>query len=313
MPRLDAKIKEGFPLSDPDAPKNPDKARNERPRGRPQGRSTGQAGKRPSAPHGQGARKGSSARRSGRGGQRAASSDDDSGWVWGGHAARAALANPSREVFEILATRNAARELGETRIEPRIVEPRAIDQHLPAGASHQGLAVRCTQPETIPLADLAAVESGVVMVLDQVTDPRNVGAVLRSAAAFGALGVVLQDRKAPPFLGACAKAAVGAADALPHARVVNISRALNQLSEAGWRCVGLAGEGVEDLPQAVSAPKIALVMGSEDKGLRPSVAEACDQLSRIPISGEVESLNISVAAAVALYEASRAQTAFNLG
>lgn len=227
-------------------------------------------------------------------------------WVWGAHAARAAVANKKRRVERILATRNAARDLGvdEARIE--IVEPKAIDAAIPPGAVHQGVAVRCTQPRAVPLSKIAKKPGpgDRLIVLDGVTDPHNVGAVMRSAVAFGARAIVLQDRKAPPLSGACAKAAVGAADALDHVRVVNISRALEELRDNGWRAIGLAGAGETELSKIAAQSReqpVALVLGSEDKGLRPSVAAACDQLARISISEHVESLNISTAGAIALY------------
>ncbi|MCG8442321.1 MAG: RNA methyltransferase [Caulobacterales bacterium] len=206
-----------------------------------------------------------------------------------------------------MATRNAARQIRSDAPGLRVVEPRQIDAALPAGASHQGLAVRCAALPATPLDALLAPCEGVLVVLDQVTDPRNVGAVLRSAAAFGARAVILQDRKAPPFFGACAKAAVGAAERLAHARVVNIARTLESLREAGWTAVGLAGGGESALASAVEKAEggLALVLGAEDKGLRPSVAAACSGLARIPIDEAVESLNVSTAAAIALYEAGR--------
>jgi 23S rRNA (guanosine2251-2'-O)-methyltransferase len=142
-------------------------------------------------------------------------------------------------------------------------------------------------------------------MLDQLTDPQNVGAIFRSAAAFGARGVILQDRHAPALTGALAKAAAGAIEAIPHARVVNLSRALEQLSEGGWRVVGLDGSATETLEQALDARPTVLVLGSEGEGLRRMVAEHCDVLARIPMPGGFESLNVSNAAAVALYEAAR--------
>jgi 23S rRNA (guanosine2251-2'-O)-methyltransferase len=142
-------------------------------------------------------------------------------------------------------------------------------------------------------------------MLDQVTDPQNVGAILRSAAAFGAKGVILQARHAPALSGALAKAAAGAVDHLPHAEEVNLSRALERLADLGWRAVGLAGEATEALADVLDARPTVLVMGSEGEGLRRLVAEHCDALARIPMPGGFESLNVSAAAAVALYEASR--------
>jgi 23S rRNA (guanosine2251-2'-O)-methyltransferase len=142
-------------------------------------------------------------------------------------------------------------------------------------------------------------------VLDQVTDPQNVGAILRSAAAFGVVGAVLQDRHAPKLSGALAKAAAGAIEQIPVTRVVNLSRAIDQLSQAGWRVVGLAGEAERGLGEVLDGSPTVLVLGSEGEGLRRLVAEHCDELAKIPMPGDFESLNVSAAAAVALYEATR--------
>ena len=144
-------------------------------------------------------------------------------------------------------------------------------------------------------------------MLDQVTDPQNVGAILRSAAAFGAVGVVLQDRHAPKLTGALAKAAAGAVDRIATAHVVNLARALDELTDAGWRAVGLAGEGGHPLAQVLDGSPTVLVLGSEGEGLRRLVAEHCDELAAIPMPGGFESLNVSAAAAIALYEATRAR------
>lgn len=146
------------------------------------------------------------------------------------------------------------------------------------------------------------------MVLDQITDPHNVGAIFRSAAAFGARAVVMQDRKSPPLFGTVCKSAVGTAETLAHVRVVNIADALEAFREAGRTVLGLAGEATLPLAEAVkqaAGPGLVLVLGAEDKGLRPRVADHCDALVRIPMSGGAESLNVSTAAAIALYEASR--------
>lgn len=232
---------------------------------------------------------------------------DNIAWIWGSHAALAALNNPARKILGLYLTRNAATE-GFSAFADRaeIVDPKALNAMLPDGAVHQGVALKTKQPDGVSLEDLISPAQGLIVMLDGVTDPRNAGAIYRSAAAFGARGIIMQDRKAPPLSGGLAKTAVGAAETVPTARVVNLSRALNELTKRGWRAVGLAGEAEIALSEAVSGEDaVVLVMGAEEKGLRPSVAEACDSLARIPISDKVESLNVSVAAAVALYEWAR--------
>lgn len=239
------------------------------------------------------------------------SGEDDLGWIWGRHAALAALANPERRIVRALATRNALKDVPEgVRDRVELVEPKTIDAALPPSAVHQGFAVHCAELAPVALARLATPAEGVVIVLDQVTDPQNAGAILRTGVAFGARGLVMQDRKAPPLMGAAAKAAVGAAERLAHARVVNISRAVEELRAAGWTAIGLAGEAEATLEEALATANrgVALVLGAEGKGLRPSVAEACDVLARIPISDAVESLNVSAAAAIALYAANARRT-----
>ncbi|KCZ48578.1 MULTISPECIES: RNA methyltransferase [unclassified Hyphomonas] len=231
----------------------------------------------------------------------------DSGvWIWGVHAVEAALANPERKLIELLATENAAARLPADAPKPQIVTAKDIDPRLPPGSVHQGLALRAEPLDPVALEDL--IHEGVerIVVLDQVSDPHNLGAIYRSAAAFGFGALVLQTRNAPPITGIVAKSAVGAIETVAEARVVNISRALEQLGEAGYHTVGLAGEGEADIAQAVKgAGKLAIVLGAEGPGLRPGVAKACAELARIPISAAMESLNVSNAAAIAFYEAAR--------
>jgi 23S rRNA (guanosine2251-2'-O)-methyltransferase len=230
-------------------------------------------------------------------------------WLWGWHPVVAALSNAARGAPKrLLATPERARELAArfpALPAAEIADAQAIARLLPPGATHQGLALRTAPLEPLPLAELASPAAGVLVMLDQVTDPQNVGAVFRSAAAFGARGVIMQDRHAPPFTGVLAKAAAGALDVVPHARVVNLARALDELENLGWRAVGLAGEAGDDLADVLDSRPTVLVLGSEGEGLRRLVGEHCDVLARIPMPGGFESLNISAAAAIALYEATR--------
>jgi 23S rRNA (guanosine2251-2'-O)-methyltransferase len=221
----------------------------------------------------------------------------------------AALANPNRGAVErLMATPDRARQI-ESRFGAshiiEIADNHQIAQHLPQGAVHQGIALRAGALEDAALEDFEPRPGAVLLMLDQVTDPQNVGAILRSAAAFGASGLVLQERHAPRLTGALAKAAAGALERTPIARVVNLSRALEQLTDAGWRPVGLSGDSERTLAEVVDERPVVLVLGSEGEGLRRLVAEHCDELARIPMPGGFESLNVSAAAAVALYEASR--------
>jgi len=228
--------------------------------------------------------------------------------LWGWHAVAAALANPDREIRRLMATPDKARQIAETfknRFKPEICENAAIAAAAAPGAVHQGVLLKAASLEGVTVEDLAASGKGVILMLDQLTDPQNVGAIFRSAAAFGAKGVILQERHAPALAGALAKAAAGAVDILPHARVTNLSRALEKLTDLGWRSVGLDGSAKQSLGEVLDGSPTVLVLGSEGEGLRRLVAEHCDALGSIPMPGGFESLNVSAAAAVALYEASR--------
>ena len=234
-------------------------------------------------------------------------------WLWGRHPVLAALANPARKgMGRLLATEDRAAEIERDRLAPNghrveIVDGPALARMLPAGAVHQGLAFKVAPLEGVALDDIAEPASGVIVMLDQLTDPQNVGAIFRSALAFGAKGIVVQDRHSPALAGALAKAAAGATERLPCARVTNLSRALERLADLGWRAVGLDGGAEQTLAQALDGRPTVLVMGSEGDGVRRLVAEHCDVMARIPMPGGFESLNVSNAAAVALYEAGRAQ------
>jgi 23S rRNA (guanosine2251-2'-O)-methyltransferase len=241
--------------------------------------------------------------------------DGGAEWLWGRHAVEAALSNPHRTRFrrlvagsgkaESLGDRVWSQLTGERTVRPETMETHEIARLLPPGAVHQGLALLADPLESVPLDEMADPAEGVLILLDQVEDPQNVGAVFRAAAAFGAKGVILQERRAPALAGTVAKASAGAVDKVPCTRVVNLSRALEQLTDLGWRAVGLAGAAETTLEEALDGRPVVLVLGSEGDGLRRLVSEHCDVLARIPMPGDFESLNIATAAAIALYEASR--------
>jgi 23S rRNA (guanosine2251-2'-O)-methyltransferase len=232
-------------------------------------------------------------------------------WLWGRHAVEAALCNPARTgLHRLVAAPGKAESLPVSEmtqagqaLRVEVLEPAQIDRLTPPGAVHQGLALLAEPPEPATLASVAEPAQGVIVLLDQVADPQNVGAVFRSAAAFGARAVILQERRAPQLSGALAKAAAGAVDKVPCVRVVNLSRALEQLADLGWRAIGLDGEAPTPLDQAFDGGAVVLVMGSEGEGLRRLVSEHCDLLARIPMPGGFESLNVATATAIALYEA----------
>ena len=227
--------------------------------------------------------------------------------MWGKHAVAAALDNPARKVLRAWATRDGAAAMQfPAGVPVTFADVADLGRLVPPDAPHQGVVIEVEPLEDIWLGDLLgdAPERAMVLVLDQVTDPHNVGAILRSAAAFGAIGIVTQDRHSPPESGALAKAASGALERVPWARVVNLARALEEIGEAGFWRIGLAGEADMDLQAALGPPRIALVLGAEGPGLRPNSREHCDALARLPIGSAVESLNVSNAAAVALYAAS---------
>jgi 23S rRNA (guanosine2251-2'-O)-methyltransferase len=226
--------------------------------------------------------------------------------LWGRHAVAAALDNPHRQVLRAWATREAAAFMQfPQEVAVTLAEVQDLGRLVPNDAPHQGVVVEVEPLEDVWLDGLLheAGERAVLLVLDQVTDPHNVGAILRSAAAFGAIGIVTQDRHSPPESGALAKAASGALERVPWARVVNLARALEEIGEAGFWRIGLAGDADSDLKDALGPQRVALVLGAEGPGLRLNTREHCDALARLPISDAIESLNVSNAAAVALYAA----------
>jgi len=252
-------------------------------------------------------------------------------WLYGRHAVAAALANPQRrwrrlailagqenEAAALVAAAHAERrgprrEPGEEPV--RVLDRVAFNLLLPEGAVHQGwaLAVEPLDPpdldDVLRAAEASPPGRSIVVVLDQVTDPHNVGAVLRSAAAFGAAAVIIAEHGAPPVGAALAKAASGALDCVPLVRAVNLARALDRLKEAGYWCCGLDEEAPAALATLDLGPRVALVLGSEGGGLRRLLRERCDYLARLPTRPALSSLNVSNAAAIALYELMRADPA----
>ncbi|MGB9366486.1 MAG: 23S rRNA (guanosine(2251)-2'-O)-methyltransferase RlmB [Xanthobacteraceae bacterium] len=227
--------------------------------------------------------------------------------LYGWHTVAAALANPRRKVRKIVATENAARRLADERltlpVQPEIVRPDAIAARLSPDAVHNGLLVEAEPLPALELEDL--IDEGTVLVLDQITDPHNVGAILRSAAAFGVTAIVTTARHSPEATGVLAKSASGALDLVPIVTVQNLAHALSEMKARGYLTVGLDSEGETDLAAASLREPLALVLGAEGKGLRALTRETCDIRARLELPGVLKSLNVSNAAAVALYAATQ--------
>jgi 23S rRNA (guanosine2251-2'-O)-methyltransferase len=232
--------------------------------------------------------------------------------LYGWHTVTAALANPARHVKKLLATENALRRLADEAIrlplEPELVRPDVIAARLSADAVHQGLYAEADPLPAPALADLAVglAAGGIVLVLDQITDPHNVGAILRTAAAFAVAAVVTTARHSPEATGVLAKSASGALEWVPIVIVQNLARALGEMKELGFLVVGLDSEAGDDIAATPLSPPLALVLGAEGKGLRQGTRAVCDRLVRLDLPGAIKSLNVSNAAALALYVASRA-------
>ncbi len=236
-------------------------------------------------------------------------------WLFGLHAVRDALMNPAREKLRLVLTRNAADKLEEAiavaGITPEIVDPRRFQVPIDEGSVHQGAALEAKPLNWGHFRDICAAGPGLPLVvcLDRVTDPHNVGAILRSAEVFGARAVVAPRHHSAPETGALAKAASGALERQPYLRVTNLSEAMVDLRAMGFTLVGLDGTGTVDLRQALSeigpGRAVALVLGAEGPGLREKTRETCDVIARIASAGEFGSLNVSNAAAVGLYAASQ--------
>ena len=223
--------------------------------------------------------------------------------LYGWHTVTAALANRRRQIRKLLLTENAARRLAEdkidTRVTPEIVRPNLIDQRLGPDAVHQGLLAEA-DPLDSPGID-ALPQEGMVLVLDQITDPHNVGAIMRSAAAFAVKAIVTTARHSPEATGVLAKSASGALELVPVVTVQNLARALNEMNEQGFLTVGLDSQGHENLGAVALRQPLALVLGAEGKGLRQLTRETCAVVARLDVPGEIKSLNVSNAAVLALY------------
>lgn len=227
--------------------------------------------------------------------------------LWGRHAVEAALNNPLRSFRKLWATREGVASLnGELPADFPLEYAQAADlgRLVARDAPHQGLVLECDALDDVFLEDvLDGGSARPLVVLDQVTDPHNVGAILRSAAAFDARAVITQDRHAPPESGVVAKSASGALETVPWVRVVNLARALEEIAKAGYWRIGLAGDGELPLSRALPVGAVALVVGAEGEGLRHNIIQHCDAMAHLPISDAMESLNVSNAVAIALYAA----------
>lgn len=235
-------------------------------------------------------------------------------WLYGRHAVEAALKNPSRSCHRLLAMPEALARLGGAArrpgLEVRTVERAELDRLLGEGAVHQGLALSAAPLPRLDLARACAPEPGanLVIVLDQIHDPHNLGAILRSAAAFEARAVVVPERRSAELSGTVAKAASGALDLVPVVEVTNLARALDQLAELGYWRIALDGAAEQTIDQAPDVSNLALVLGAEGTGIRRLVGEHCDLAVRLPIAPRMESLNVSVACGIALYALARQST-----
>jgi 23S rRNA (guanosine2251-2'-O)-methyltransferase len=223
--------------------------------------------------------------------------------LYGWHTVKAALENPSRRFRRLLATENAARRLAEDGLKlpmaPELVRPDAIAAQLPPDAVHQGLLAEADPLPSPAIEDLAA--DGIVLALDQITDPHNVGAILRSAAAFGVAAVIITARHSPEATGVLAKSASGALEHVPIAEVGNLARALEALKARGFLLIGLDSLGSADFAAVPLASPLALVLGAEGKGLRQLTRTICHEVARLDLPGAIKDLNVSNAAALALY------------
>lgn len=228
--------------------------------------------------------------------------------LYGRHAVLSALKNPRRKISKLLCTKENAEEIRRTTpdITLQIVERKEIDKLLPTEAVHQGFALFCSELLPVAIEDIITMaenqENCHVLILDQVTDPQNIGAIIRSAVAFNTLALIVQDKNSPTETGSMAKASAGMIEFLPICRVTNLSRALEQLKDAGFWTIGMDGYAQTTVDKLKKGGKNAIIMGSEGKGMRRLVEENCDITVKLPMNKKVESLNVATAAAIMLYE-----------
>ncbi|WP_425092473.1 23S rRNA (guanosine(2251)-2'-O)-methyltransferase RlmB [Tropicimonas sp. S265A] len=234
-------------------------------------------------------------------------------WLFGLHAVRDALMNPAREKLRLVVTKNAADKLADaittSGMDPEMADPRKFPAPLDPGSVHQGAALEVKALDWGPVAQVAPGDGTtrpLVLCLDRVTDPHNVGAILRSAEVFGATAVIATARHAAPETGALAKTASGALERQPYLRVNNLARTMEELRDMGFFLIGLDGEAETEIAPALARAgdrPVALVLGAEGPGLREKTRETCDVLARIPYARAFGSLNVSNAAAVSLFAA----------
>ena len=228
--------------------------------------------------------------------------------IYGKHAVLAALSNPERKIYKVFCSSENVNELkgviGNRKL--IVADKREMERLLPSEAVYQGIAAVAESLKNTDIDDVCAKaeekENCTILILDQVTDPQNIGAIVRSCAAFGAEALIVQDKNSPKESGAMLKAAAGTYEKLPVCRVTNISRAIEKLKKSGFWIVGMDGYAKDEVSNLPRGGKLAVIMGSEGKGMRRLVSESCDMLIRLPMSPDVESLNVSNAAAIVLYE-----------
>jgi len=230
-------------------------------------------------------------------------------WLYGHHAVKAALANPNRTKTRLFLLTNEPRpQEAKSDLATTIVDKQTMEKTLPKGAIHQGIALEVKPLEPLSLDDIIrqAEEktTSTIVILDGVTDPHNIGAILRSMAAFDSDALIVTDKNAPAETAAMAKAASGALDIVPLIRITNLARGLEKLKQAGFWIIGMEGTAQKSLRELDIPKKIAIILGSEGEGMRRLTFESCDFLAKLSISSRMESLNVSNAAAIALYELS---------